>query len=99
MDAGWNDWNKADLGSDDRKQKFLKLMGAGKGATGVAKKKVRIVCAARLPLFLFVSPLFMRILSLLCPCVASPSLSLPRSLLCPFLIYWNKADLGSDDRK
>jgi hypothetical protein len=40
LQAGWVDWSMADLGSQDRNQKFLKLMGAGKGATGLAKKKV-----------------------------------------------------------
>jgi hypothetical protein len=46
LQAGWVDWSKADLGSQDRNQKFLKLMGAGKGATGLAKKKVWGFCPA-----------------------------------------------------
>lgn len=34
------DWSQASLGSEKRTQKFLQLMGAGKGPTGLAKKKV-----------------------------------------------------------
>jgi len=30
MQTGSTKWTKADLGTDERKQKFLRLMGAGK---------------------------------------------------------------------